>query len=282
MPLMYFQLNNIPMFRGLYLIISVKHSIRAGDITTIFTGVRVSKYSLPDVTDVMINSKLFKRILQSDVWKDGKGISGGDEVCLDLTSGINRTRDIEYIKKSLKKALNVTDEEFNSLGFTDNNINSTSGVISKIKSLIKNGSIELKPVTGFPVSSDLENKILPGLALDLSEIYEEIKALGDDYAKCRLTSIYRPSSENSSHSAGLAVDIGNGGKNPFASNCYSSGVDTPLAYRTWEHPVVKIFMNHGWGWGIFFDGRRDYMHFSYNIDNAGDKDSNGNIKRCGH
>lgn len=282
MPLMYFQLNSIPMFRGLYMIINVNHNIQAGNMTTVFTGVRVNKYSLPDVSSVLLNSSIFDRIEKSRAWKEGKAISGGNEVCLNLTSGINRTRDIEYIKKSLKKALNVTDEEFNLLGFTNNDINSTSGVIRKIKLLIKDGRIELKPVEGFPVASNLTNKILPGLANDLTEIYEEIKALGDDYAKCQLTSIYRPSSENSSHSAGLAVDIGNGGKNPFANNCYNSGVDSPLAYRTWEHPVVKIFMNHGWGWGIFFDGRRDYMHFSYNIDNAGDKDSNGNIKRCGH
>ena len=43
MPMMYFQLNNIPMFRGLYIIINVSHSIIPGNITTKFTGVRVSK-----------------------------------------------------------------------------------------------------------------------------------------------------------------------------------------------------------------------------------------------
>ena len=57
MPLMYFQLNNIPMFRGLYLIINVSHSIKAGDMTTTFTGVRVSRYSLPDIKDVILKSR---------------------------------------------------------------------------------------------------------------------------------------------------------------------------------------------------------------------------------
>ena len=41
MPLMYFQLNNIPMFRGTYIIINVKHSIRPGSMTTVFTGQRL-------------------------------------------------------------------------------------------------------------------------------------------------------------------------------------------------------------------------------------------------
>lgn len=47
MPMMYFQLNHIPMFKGAYMIISVSHSIRAGEFITKFTGVRVSKNQIP-------------------------------------------------------------------------------------------------------------------------------------------------------------------------------------------------------------------------------------------
>jgi hypothetical protein len=46
-PLMYFQLNNIPMFKGAYIIINVEHKITPNDFTTTFTGVRVSKYKVP-------------------------------------------------------------------------------------------------------------------------------------------------------------------------------------------------------------------------------------------
>lgn len=48
-PLMYFQLNNIPMFRGTYMIQKVTHSIEPGNIITRFTGVRMSRYSSPFV-----------------------------------------------------------------------------------------------------------------------------------------------------------------------------------------------------------------------------------------
>lgn len=51
MPLMYFQLNNIPMWRGAYMIIKVEHSIRANTMTTKFTGVRQSKNQMPFVED---------------------------------------------------------------------------------------------------------------------------------------------------------------------------------------------------------------------------------------
>lgn len=48
-PLMYFQLNNIPMFRGAYQIINVEHNITPGDMTTTFKGVRINKNKIPMV-----------------------------------------------------------------------------------------------------------------------------------------------------------------------------------------------------------------------------------------
>lgn len=47
MPLMYFQLNNIPMFRGTYIIINVKHNITPGNMTTTFVGQRIAKQRTP-------------------------------------------------------------------------------------------------------------------------------------------------------------------------------------------------------------------------------------------
>ena len=46
-PMMYFQLNNIPMFRGAYLIIKTSHNITAHNMTTKFKGVRVKKTKTP-------------------------------------------------------------------------------------------------------------------------------------------------------------------------------------------------------------------------------------------
>lgn len=52
MPGMYFQLNNIPLFKGAYMITSVEHSIKPGDMTTKFTGLRISKISVPYIEHV--------------------------------------------------------------------------------------------------------------------------------------------------------------------------------------------------------------------------------------
>jgi hypothetical protein len=46
-PMMYFQLDNIPMFRGAYLITKVKHNIVPNHMTTTFTGTRIRANETP-------------------------------------------------------------------------------------------------------------------------------------------------------------------------------------------------------------------------------------------
>ena len=46
-PLMYFQLNNVPLWKGAYTIIKVTHEITAGNINTNFEGVRINRYAIP-------------------------------------------------------------------------------------------------------------------------------------------------------------------------------------------------------------------------------------------
>ena len=73
LPLMYFQLNNIPMFRGVYMITKVEHSIVPGDMTTSFTGVRVSRERVPFLEADMIYAV------------DGKSFSDGNSVGDDVS-----------------------------------------------------------------------------------------------------------------------------------------------------------------------------------------------------
>lgn len=46
-PMMYFQLNSIPMFHGAFLITSVRHKIKPNHMTTTVTGVRVREQDVP-------------------------------------------------------------------------------------------------------------------------------------------------------------------------------------------------------------------------------------------
>jgi hypothetical protein len=52
-PLMYFKLENVPMFRGTYLITGVKHTVTPHNIKTEFTGMRQPRVTVPVVTDAI-------------------------------------------------------------------------------------------------------------------------------------------------------------------------------------------------------------------------------------
>lgn len=49
-PMMYFQLDNIPMFHGAYMITRVKHSLKPNTMSTNFTGVRIRHGETPLIT----------------------------------------------------------------------------------------------------------------------------------------------------------------------------------------------------------------------------------------
>lgn len=73
-PMMYFQLNNIPMFRGAYLIIKVTHKITPHNMTTTFKGVRVKRTKTP----LIDAATLFMSLLGSlEALGESRTIGGG-------------------------------------------------------------------------------------------------------------------------------------------------------------------------------------------------------------
>jgi hypothetical protein len=52
-PLMYFKLENVPMFRGTYIIKNVSHEIKPHNVKTTFVGVRQPVVTVPIVTDAI-------------------------------------------------------------------------------------------------------------------------------------------------------------------------------------------------------------------------------------
>jgi len=49
-PTQYFQLENVPMYNGVYLILGVEHNITENSMTTEFNGTKILKYPIPRVT----------------------------------------------------------------------------------------------------------------------------------------------------------------------------------------------------------------------------------------
>jgi len=66
-PTQYFQLENIPMFNGAYIILDVEHDITANKMTTTFSGTKLLKYPIP-------------RVLSAVALTSYDGLSGADAV----------------------------------------------------------------------------------------------------------------------------------------------------------------------------------------------------------
>ena len=66
-PMMYFQLNNIPMFKGGYVILNVSHKIKPNHMYTTFKGVRINKVYSPLITETDLFMNLIGGITDVDI-----------------------------------------------------------------------------------------------------------------------------------------------------------------------------------------------------------------------
>ena len=105
-PMMYFVLTNVPMFKGSYMIMRVTHSITPGNMTTTFTGCRMSRNS----------NRLIENVFTDDL--DGNSSSSGidskrerfadvDNDCGYKVYNLFETSDIDLSGDELSKAHSI-------------------------------------------------------------------------------------------------------------------------------------------------------------------------------
>ena len=264
-PLMYFQLLNVPMWRGTYMIYKVTHIMTPGNMTTKFTGVKMSKFAKP------WNQHFFTVLTLPDQGSIGSS-DGASTVCADETlpydTNANYGTPGMFSGKKTAEKLRMCHVD-NSIGWRET------------KEL---GLLESVTIKGNPDSTVLMNKYI---ITDFLAICEEIRNLG--FYNLYVGNCYRTTStaKHSRHFWGLAVDInpgkrgnpwfGSGKSNyhiptnapepakgsrppyPMKACAYSGTYDPTRCIWHWGHPVVQIFLKHGWGWGGAYG---DVMHFS--------------------
>jgi hypothetical protein len=88
-PTMYFQLKNVPLFKGAYWITEVSHRVEGNSVSTRFKGVRIPKDSLPDPKESFTASYrvLFDKILNSAVAKISSASSVSTEETITTSEG---------------------------------------------------------------------------------------------------------------------------------------------------------------------------------------------------
>jgi hypothetical protein len=171
-PMMYFQLNGIPMWGGAYLIFKIKHNIRPGKMITNFTGMRMSA----------IDPKLIETpFLSFD------NMIGGGGNNLGLNSLSNGDDSLDWKKKSqitqedkFKGGDNFFILNYFSIGYTDDNK---------------------------PIKKSIYNRL--SYLSQFIELINNSWLVSNPNDKIIISSSYRPTAKNpkSAHKIGLACDL---------------------------------------------------------------------------
>jgi len=100
-PFMYFQLNNIPMFKGAYTIINTRHNVKPNHMTTSFKGVRIRNIKTKLVGSETIYAHLIGNL--NDISREGRNfndLKGPNKVTTKVNENLslNQTKVMTYFK----------------------------------------------------------------------------------------------------------------------------------------------------------------------------------------
>lgn len=184
-PMMYFQLTNIPMWNGAYLIYKVNHSIRPGHMTTNFTGMRMARSKPKLISPLSVSSNDLNTIMSNTTY----------------SSSIFNEEDYKKKVGSYFTLSEYTTKK-------DENDNFSFGKVHHIAPSI--------------VVARIYENLAP--VIDKIQDSWMKTSEGNLYGKFRITSGYRPDDINSSHYHGLAVDIQLNGPNQEKNTVLSNHI----------------------------------------------------------
>ena len=117
-PLMYFVLLNVPMFRGSYLIMKVRHSIKPGDMTTTFTGCRMANVSTSLVQNIFVDNQFANGDDSSDITRRKNEAASIDNDCPYKIYSLWEDDDVEISKDEMENAKNAMGILMSTYGFS--------------------------------------------------------------------------------------------------------------------------------------------------------------------
>lgn len=186
-PMTYFQLNNIPMFNGAYIITNVSHKISPGEFTTSFEGVRVGKYK-PSYNNVVFYLE--------DI---ANKINKGEIIVIEGDSyNYNEVPQVEIITSDLK---NITLNE-------DSIINAISANTAYIKCVIfdkieEENAYDKNRISGYTESNIIVKQFIEHITTKIIPYYFQNYLLSVNSLRRNEKSC----TKNSQHKTGYAIDL---------------------------------------------------------------------------
>lgn len=294
MPCMMFQLNNIPLFRGVYQIIKVEHNITPGNSTTKFTGVRMSAQQPHNVDTVPFAGGDYGYSLL---------VSNTNVAPITYASPSNNKCDepkgclYGYDTKEARLA-RVTENwkahpggGWDRSGYKDSKGWHGSDSDAMLQQLYTWVTVPAR--VGSPENYQMiKLEVNKNLASDFINIFTEIfgtgatdpnavkvggtyfyltQANGGYHHGSALPTTRYDAAKNKSgtyraslHNYGIAVDINANVNGQYfdedAKKAHDKDANSATVIRA-GHPVIKIFYKYGWHWGGAWSSQRDYMHF---------------------
>jgi hypothetical protein len=117
-PLMYFNIRNIPMFSGPYMITKVTHEISDGDFVTNFTGTRQPFYSLPKIDNFLqtLNVKILSTIQSRIQQNERADRDKSENIILQRENVLSNVKAQETLTKNQDCVANINSRYRNFLG----------------------------------------------------------------------------------------------------------------------------------------------------------------------
>lgn len=223
-PLQYFELSNVPMFHGTYLITEVSHDVKPHHVSTNFTGVRQPIATVPVVTDAATAMKLTLKDIKT---QSSETLSFEDEFggtrTVTSTSNLG-TRDRVKFVGDISKGCSGGG---NPMGVLIGSNGGTNGIVEDGSNL---SLVNVpNPFNGIPLVNVSEPRMLSEAVTPLGEMLKDLKehllSLGWNNNKTiQIGSLFRSISKQeelrveygtsaavpgtSKHGLGIAVDLG--------------------------------------------------------------------------
>jgi hypothetical protein len=263
-PMMYFQLNNIPMFHGAYMIIRTRHNIKPNHMTTWFTGTRIRAIESPIIDVAEAYMSLIETLDLSNAGSASSPVVSGSypPIVKTLIDNGATNGNVEVGNIKLKTVDEISGVKQNVPAERRKMISEAVVALSEM----------LKDFVTFAKGASYPS--VDGRYIAINSLYRSYDYQKQLYDKSKKDgSVATPGTSN--HSWGLAVDFSFLAQK--TGTYFTKGSWTPIStasnkegFNLEYNPSLKWFLDNGYKYGFIIpqtlrDGSSidEYWHFEY-------------------
>lgn len=263
-PMMYFQLDNIPMFHGAYMITKVRHAIKPNHMSTVFSGVRIRTTETPIVNAAALYSEILsayslpKASNNATLTSRVSGTFPPLVVTIIDNAGVNGN--------PTNGTGNITLKKVPKINFVDNTkYNSPDGRDSMITEATNALVVMLENFNTYARSNGLAAN--NGNYISITSLFRDVAYQQKLYDQSdKDGSVARPGRSN--HGWGIAVDLQFYDKNgnPISNSTKNANIGFDLN----QNPSLKWFLDNSYVYGFIIPWQLrggssvyEFWHFEY-------------------